>query len=307
LREVGPASPDVVVSPTRLEQWTRCPHAYFMRYVLGIDPIEQPEDIVELRPIDRGSIVHAVLDRFVAEDGTTDARERLHDIADEVCNEFAERGLSGRRLLWVREQRVIHDALDAWLEADHGYRDEYGLRTVATEHRFGPIVLTLPDTRTLRFRGAIDRVDAAADGRLFVFDYKTSKPYGFDEEDPLEGGTRLQLPVYALAARELAGAPPDTPVEAYYWFVGRGEDAWGGYPVDAATSERFDATLQAIVDGIERGCFPGRPAAPGPRFYIDCEYCDPDHLGTGDRWRDWIRKVRAPELEAYVTLTGAIE
>ena len=51
---------------------------------------------------------------------------------------------------------------------------------------------------TLRFRGAVDRVDAADDGRLFVFDYKTSKPYGFDADDPLEGGTRLQLPVYAL-------------------------------------------------------------------------------------------------------------
>ena len=72
-------------------------------------------------------------------------------------------------------------------------------------------------------------------------------------------------------------------------------------------SERFDATLQAIVDGIEGGCFPARPAAPGPRFFIDCEYCDPDHLGTADRWRDWTRKARAPELEAYVTLTGAIE
>ena len=307
MREVGPASPDVVVSPTRLEQWTRCPHAYFMRYVLGIDPIEQPEDIVELRPIDRGSIVHAVLDRFVAEGGTTDARERLHDIADEVCNEFAERGLSGRRLLWVREQRVIHDALDAWLEADHGYRDEYGLRTVATEHRFGPIVLTLPDTRTLRFRGAIDRVDAAADGRLFVFDYKTSKPYGFDEEDPLEGGTRLQLPVYALAAASSPARHPTRPSRRTTGSSAAGEDAWGGYPVDAATSERFDATLQAIVDGIEGGCFPARPAEPGPRFFIDCEYCDPDDLGTGDRWRDWIRKVRAPELEAYVTLTGAIE
>ena len=58
---------------------------------------------------------------------------------------------------------------------------------------------------------------------------------------------------------------------------------------------------------IEAGCFPARPAAPGPRFWVDCEYCDPDHLGTADRWREWTRKVLAPELEEYVALTGAVE
>ena len=43
----GPTAPGVVVSPTRLEKWVGCPHAYFMQYVLHIDPIEQPEEIVE--------------------------------------------------------------------------------------------------------------------------------------------------------------------------------------------------------------------------------------------------------------------
>jgi RecB family exonuclease len=304
----GPSAPDVVVSATRLEQWALCPHAYFMRYLLHVDPVEQPEDIIELRPLDRGSIVHAVLDRFVAGGGTRADRERLHDIADEECARVADRGLAGRQLLWVREQRNIHDALDAWLDADHEYRIVAGLATVATEHRFGPVELTLSDARTVRFQGAVDRVDRGVDGRLFVFDYKTGKPApAFDPEDPLVGASKLQLPVYALAARSLAGAGAETPVEAYYWFVGRGEDKWIGYPVDAAIEEAFDGALRAIVDGIEHGCFPARPAAPGPRFWIDCEYCDPDHLGTADRWREWTRKVSDPELEAYVELTGAVE
>src|SRR5262249_23691905 len=156
------------------------PHAYFMRYVLHVEPVEQPEDIVELRPIDRGSLVHAILDRFVQElyaDGERsseeDARHRLHAIADEECDRLAAQGLPGRPLLGVRARRMIHDAVEAWFVADRAFRTEGDLHTVATEYRFGPIELRLSDGRALRFRGAVDRVDASADGHLMVIDYKT--------------------------------------------------------------------------------------------------------------------------------------
>ena len=41
----------------------------------------------------------------------------------------------------------------------------------------------------------------AADGMLWVFDYKTGRPAGIDPVDPTSAGTRLQLPVYARAAQ----------------------------------------------------------------------------------------------------------
>ena len=265
----GPTAPGVVVSPTRLEKWVGCPHAYFMQYVLHIDPVEQPEGIVEVRPIDRGSIVHEILDQFVGEGGRLADGERLHDIADAVCARLDASGLSGRRLLWEREQRIIHDALDAWLVADDEYRREFGLETLGTEHRFGPIELTLGDGRIIRFRGSVDRVDRAADGRLFVFDYKTGSPDDhISEDDPLAGGTRLQLPVYGIAARALAGASPETVVAANYWFVGKGADEWVGYDVDADLAGVFDVTLQQIVTGIEAGCFPA-PAARARSTLLD--------------------------------------
>ena len=34
----GPADAGQVVSPTALEQWTRCPHAYFVRRLLRVEP-----------------------------------------------------------------------------------------------------------------------------------------------------------------------------------------------------------------------------------------------------------------------------
>ena len=50
------------VSPTRIEMWAKCPHAYFMQYVLGVRPIDEPDAIESLSPLDRGSAIHAAID-----------------------------------------------------------------------------------------------------------------------------------------------------------------------------------------------------------------------------------------------------
>ena len=59
----APALP-AFVSPTQLETWTACPHAYFVRYVLGVRPIEEPADVEQLGAADRGTALHAALDRL---------------------------------------------------------------------------------------------------------------------------------------------------------------------------------------------------------------------------------------------------
>lgn len=304
---VGPTADGVVVSPTRLEQWARCPHAYFVRYVLGVEPVEQPEAVVTLSPLERGSVVHAVLERYVSGHlgSGDDARRRLHAIADEELAHVAARGVTGRRLLWQREQRLIHAELDAWFDADTRWRAEHGLETLATELHFAGVEIRLSDGRVVRMRGAADRVDRRADGTLVVFDYKNGSPVyyeGLSAEDPVAGGDRLQLPVYALAARARFAAGAPVPVEAYYWFVGRGGNRWIGYAVDDAVLATFDGVLRTIVDGIEAGCFPARPSPPGPRPFVDCPYCDPDGLGTADRWREWERKQGDPALAPYRAL-----
>ena len=45
LREVGARRrPTSSVSATRLETWASCPHAYFVQYVLQVEPVERPEE-----------------------------------------------------------------------------------------------------------------------------------------------------------------------------------------------------------------------------------------------------------------------
>ncbi len=221
--------------------------------------------------------------------------------------------MTGRRLLWERDRRLILADLDAFADADERWRTERGASTLVTELQFGfrdsahgPVELDWPDGRHLRVRGKADRIDRTADGSLVVIDYKSGR---FDRyvklnaHDPVLGGTCLQLPVYAYAARAVYASSDDEPVEACYWFVGRGDNRRIGYQVDASVAAVFMRAVRAIVDGIEAGMFIARPVPPGPRGpFVPCHYCDPDGLGTAQRWREWERKNGAPELAGYLTL-----
>jgi ATP-dependent helicase/nuclease subunit B len=67
----------------------------------------------------------------------------------------------------------------------------------------------------------------------------------------------------------------------------------------------FAETLRNIVDGIETGVFPALPPEPAPTPWVQCRYCDPDGMGTTDRWREWERKIDAPEMAIVHSLVGS--
>ncbi len=319
----SPAASGTEVSATRLQTWTSCPYAYFAHYLLNVRAIERPEEIVQISPLDKGSVMHAALDRFLAEligqpgvgrPYSAEQRARLHEILREACDQLEASGLGGRRLLWERARRQMHDELEGFLDADTDYRDENGAETLATELGFGKrdgtraaIEIECSDGRTLRLGGSVDRIDKWADGQLAVIDYKTggqSSYKGLSHEDPLLSAKYLQLPIYAHAVRSVYGLDRDVPVDSSYWFIKEPKNR-RGYLVDAPVEEVLDRALIAIVDGIENGVFVMRAPAPGGwQTYVQCEYCDPDGLGTADRHRDWLRKVTAPELAGYVDLVG---
>ena len=63
----NPTAADRIVSPTSLEAWASCPHAYFVERLLRVGPVESPEELVEISPLEVGSLVHEALDRFFTE------------------------------------------------------------------------------------------------------------------------------------------------------------------------------------------------------------------------------------------------
>jgi ATP-dependent helicase/nuclease subunit B len=312
-----------IVSTTQLEAWVRCPHAYLMRYLLRVDPVEYPEELLSIQAMELGNLVHTVLEQWLLEQleagvpgwdlpWSDRAVRRLREIAEHWCEVYEQRGLTGHPLLWEgRDQpRLLHD-LAGFCARDQTRRREHRSVPVAAEAAFGmggegePVAIDLGDGRTLRVRGKVDRVDETEDGAVIVTDYKTGGTTAYtdlDADHPVLDGSKLQLPIYALALRALR-EDPHLRVRAEYWFTSnKGQWRSIGYELSEAILERLRDVLRIIVDSIEAGQFPQRPAEPGWRPYIDCEYCDPDGLGTGDRHREWLRLRQHEDLRDYVRL-----
>jgi hypothetical protein len=238
-------------------------------------------------------------------------------IARELCDEYEQRGLTGRPLFWRRDRaRIVRD-LDRILVSDSTHRAAYRTHPVAAELAFGlrgsalaAVPVPLADGREVWFRGKADRVDEGEDGTIHVVDYKTGKLRGeekLSEDDPLLGGRKLQLPVYGAAARRYLDRPT-AEVIAEYWFV---SDAGGfqrkGYQVTEQVMDRAGTTLGAIVDGIANGVFPNHPTATSTSLWNECWFCNPDNLGVTDLRRAWERKRFDPALAAYAELAEPAE
>lgn len=313
-----------LVSATALESWVACPHDYFLRHLLRVGPVELPEDVVRISALDRGAVLHDVLDDLVTASLTRGwapradepwpgtARDQLDGFAQVRFAEAERKGVTGFALLWELDRAALLTDLRNWLDHDDDRRREFGgLVPVAAEWAFGsgdtaPAEVPLGDGRTLRLRGKIDRVERGPDGALVVTDYKSGKSDRYralTAADPCSGGRRLQLPIYALAARAAFGTPT-TPVHSAYWFTSRlGRFDRVGYDVDDDVVARATATLRAVVDGITLGLFPRRPAENGAAGFgtnrtsgFRCHSCDPDGLGEATGPDAWERIGTAPEL-----------
>lgn len=324
------------LSPTSLERWAKCPFSYFLGSALRLSAEENPEDLYDITPLERGSLVHEILEKFVEAARSRrdlpkpnvawrdDQRELLLRIAADAFADAEARGVTGKQVLWqiARDEMLID--LAAFLDVDTQVRQQYGMSPVGIEANFGigedgwlPAILTLADGTQVSFRGKIDRIDADdSRKRALVLDYKTggSSSYRKLKDDPIDRGQRLQLAIYSLAARQALGARskgsyPD--VSAAYWFVtGRGKfELMPSPPVniqDEGVMERFREGLSTIVDGIRQGLFPANPGAGNPNdaynYETNCRFCDFKTLCPSRRDVQWNRKKHAPQLAEYMNL-----
>ena len=302
-------------SPTSFEQYARCPFAYFLSRVLGVETIDEV-DMISVTPAMRGIITHRILARLYEKLGSKGLfplysadREVVMNVVDEVV--LSELGKAeesepvGLDVFWELERERIREAVyffvDAELEEDSPFVPSYFERSFGVGA--GEDVSFELKSRKIHFRGRIDRLDVSRDASEFrVIDYKTGKLNG--KYDGIEGGRHIQLPIYLIAASSILNIPIEKGVAEYRSVnmmspgkVVRFEGAeWG-----EVASELVEV-IETFVEGMTKGLF---FALADEKLCQNCALrsaCPAGHTGAT------YRKAEADErAERYLAVTGAAE
>ena len=318
---------DRVHSPTSLQNWAKCPFSYFLGNVLRLGDTESPEDAHSITPLDKGNLIHKILEEFVSqaiEDETLPApneawraehRQALFDIAEREFADAEQRGVTGKPVMWQLESDSIRADLESFLEIDAENRARFGVAPAYLETDFGidddswdEAQWRMDNGETIKLRGFIDRVDISPDGRFaLVLDYKTGGVGGYDglKKDPTDRGKLLQLGAYALAAQQRLGQ--DVDVRSAYWFP----TSRGGFNLapseplslkDDKTRQRFGQVFATLASGVRGGFFPANPGKSGWGGLENCRYCDFDSLCSSRRAVMWSKKKNDKAVAEYVEL-----
>lgn len=282
--------PNAPLSATALETYATCPQRFLLERLLRIRAVEEPEQVVRIDALSRGSVVHRIFERFYDEWAgpgpaplATEAESRMRRIAGEECDAARDRGETGYPAMWEADRVELIEDCVHWLAQEREDPLTHALAEVAVEARFGqrmvgekdgslsrsePIEVELP-SGPLRLHGRIDRLNwDPARTRFRVVDYKTGKRYA-ERPAQLQGGRMLQLPLYVAAGAALLGVEPSAGSAAYVYATRRGEFqtvAWT--PEELA--DRWDDViklLDVIVRCVRDGDFMVAPADGA------CNYC----------------------------------
>lgn len=309
------------VSPSRLEMWATCPYRYFARHTLGIEPVQEPEAIERINALDRGSLIHEILEEFLRELGRDDppstARRAPHlqlllEIADRCGEDRRARGLTGRPILWQIDRQKIFEDLANWYDREAREIDASGLKPGAFEARFGALAhgggeaepLSSDDPlevdaggRTVLVQGRIDRIDwDDARTRFRVIDYKTGQARA---KGTFDGGEALQLPVYLLAAARMLEMNPAEGESQYFFMTRAGSykrHVINGMEFVRARRADFDRIIATIAEGVDGGFFAPNASAD------HCKYCDYKDVCDARIVQITERKRAAPAGAAYRAL-----
>lgn len=246
-------------SASRLESYGTCPFEFFIAHVLELEPREEPEEGYDVRVL--GSMLHKILEDYYSGKALAQAAQAVFATAPEVY------GFRPTPLWQVQQTELLQrltETITALDQVSQGYTPR------ALEAKFGmgaPSLVLETEAGEVRLHGYIDRIDTAPDGSLRVIDYKSGGTAISAKH--LQEGRRLQLPIYALAARDALGLGEVS--GGFYWHIQKAE-------ASNLKLEKFDGGAKAAfslavahighhVQGIRGGHFAPKPPAEGCPAY----------------------------------------
>lgn len=270
---------------TRVETLTRDPYAVWARDILGLYPLERPDEEVEARA--RGTAIHAAFERFVTDHPAALPADAA-GIFRSLYMEELERAGMPRENLAVEGALAVEAA--AWVAELEARRRADG-RALHVEKK-GEIVLEIAG-RPFTLAAKADRIEVAPDGLGHVLDYKTGRA---PSKRMVATGFSPQLTLTA-AILERGGFEdigPVTPGDLTYLEI-TGRRPAGREEVRAApygdndkilnTRDAVDAALQGLDKLITRYANPaqGYTSRTAPQF-VKMYVSDYDHLARVFEW-----------------------
>jgi ATP-dependent helicase/DNAse subunit B len=253
-------------SASRLESYGTCPFEFFIAYGLELEPRQEAEEGFDVRIL--GSMLHRILEMVYNGAALTDAAQQVFAIAP---REYGFRPTA----LWTQQQAELTRILEKTIEELNRVSRGYTPRRM--EARFGmgePALILQTQIGEIRLHGYIDRLDAAPDGTLRVIDYKSgSAPILAGH---LHEGRRLQLPIYALAARDALGLGEVS--SGFYWHIQKAEaSVLKLEKFDGGVNGAFETALGHVakhVANIRAGHFEPKPPEDGcPSYCPAVNFC----------------------------------
>jgi ATP-dependent helicase/nuclease subunit B len=281
------------LSPTALETYARCPFQFFAHHVLGLEPLDRPEEILGPSFAERGEIGHAILNAFYRAlidggyvDGkapTVDTENTLLAVAARVFADYEKDNPVGYPLAWEILKDDLVQLLRQVIALDLAELSQSGFIPVRLETGMtARLPADWPEPLNgLAIRGRMDRIDRN-ETTLRVIDYKFkfgASPAAQDKNliRAALRGERLQPPFYYMLAQHWAEEqlkPSPAAIEADFYYIAQrwaeGPLLSTAYGSEGLTDKIGAATKQTIAylaDGVRQG-----------RFFLNrgeyCGHCD---------------------------------
>jgi len=270
-------------SLSALQRFATCPYQFLLATVFRLEPWIEPEPLMRMDPLTRGSLFHEAQARFframqaagalpITSGRLPEAVRTLDRVVTEVADEYKEQLAPAIERVWRDEVNEIRRDLSIWVQklADAApWQPEYfefsfGLSDEGRDPRSLPDPVTIDGRFVLR--GSVDLIEVdPGRGVLRVTDHKTGK--NRSRSDLIVGGGKVLQPVlYSMAVEQGLGRR----VERARLYFATTAGGFAECPVTIDDYSRGQA-LQ-VLEIIDRAVAAGfLPAAPEDGA---CTWCD---------------------------------
>ena len=270
-------------SLSALQRYSSCPYQFLLATIYRLEPREEPEPLVRLDPLTRGSLFHRAQAEFyrdmrkagalpVTREQVAAASQVVEAALARVAAEYEEQLAPAIERVWRDEIDELRRDLGIWVQKmadDPTWVPEYfefsfGLSDEGRDERS----LKNPVTIDGRFvlRGSVDLIERSTAGDLLrVTDHKTGK--NRSNRDLIIGGGAVLQPVLYSAAVE-QGLGQKVVAGRLYYCTTAGGFADHAIPINDYNRNQGLHALTIVDRAIEQGFL---VAAPAERA---CTWCD---------------------------------